>query len=150
MTGGGSRVSIVAGLCARHDAITNSVLLQASVLSDAGYDVQILAQHADVRELPEVRVVPDPWQLQMDAHYRTSELVVFHYGIHYGLFDALLLPHELARRVVHFHNVTPPHLLDGVTRVQAQRGLEQIAIASGADVVWCDLEVQRGDPPGVR
>lgn len=128
------------GLCIERDAISNSVLHQRQVLVEAGCEVRVFAHHSDVLGGDDLSEIRDPWILQREEFYRNSDLVVFHYGIHYGLFNALQLGHGRARTVLHFHNVTPPELLSGASALQANRAVDQISIASLADVVWVDSE----------
>lgn len=132
------KIAIVSGLCVRHDAISNSVLNQRRVLLDAGHDVKVFTHHTDVLDEPAVKLVHDPWTLAREPFYDTADLVIFHFGIRYGLFNALLLDHDHAVRIVHFHNVTPLELLDGPARQAAAEALDQIAIVDRADLVWSD------------
>ncbi len=131
------RVAVVAGICTRYDAISNAVRHQVDVLSAAGYDVTVFVQHSDFPELGHV-VVDDSWQLMRDETFRSAEIVIYHHGIHYGLFDTLALSHPSAVRVVNFHNMTPPDLLSESSRSQVIRGIDQLELVSGADAVWCD------------
>ena len=132
-----ARVAIVAGICTHHDAISNVVRLQEQVLAAAGHDVRVYVQHTDFPGPTHVKV-SDAWRLMSDGWFLSVDVVIYHFGIAYGLFDALLLTHPHARSVVHFHNVTPPELLHGQARIQAMKGIDQIAIASRADAVWSD------------
>jgi len=137
-TKGRARISIVTGLCVSRDAISASVMYQRQVLLDAGYEVRVFAHHSDLLDGEDFSEVRDPWILQRDPYYATSDLVIFHYGIFYGLFNALLVKHGQARTVVHFHNITPPGLLSATDAPRALRSIEQISIASMADAVWVD------------
>ncbi|MFN7147878.1 MAG: glycosyltransferase [Microthrixaceae bacterium] len=136
MSADGRRIVLMAGICTRHDAISNVVRTQEEVLSEAGYDVRVYAQHTDFPGGRHV-TVSDPWLLQRDEWYASADLVVLHFGIRYGLFDSLGLSHP-GVRVVHFHNITPPELLGGESRHAAVRGIDQLAIATRADHVWSD------------
>jgi glycosyltransferase involved in cell wall biosynthesis len=131
-----TRVSIISGLCVRNDAISNAVLDQADTLERHGYEVKVFAHHADVDRRP-VTTVGDPWILQRDDHFLRSDLLIFHFGIYYSLFNAVLVAPARSEIVVHFHNVTPPGLLDGWSRSQVMRGLDQLTIAERANSVWC-------------
>lgn len=126
----------MAGICTRHDAISNVVRLQEEILVDAGHDVRVYVQHTDFPGGRHV-AVSDPWLLQRDEWYASADLVVLHFGIRYGLFDSLGLSHP-GVRVVHFHNVTPPELLTGASREAAVKGIDQLSIATRADQIWSD------------
>lgn len=136
MSADGRRIVLMAGICTRHDAISNVLRLQEEILVEAGYDVRVYAQHTDFPGGRHV-AVSDPWLLQRDEWYASADLVVLHFGIRYGLFDSLGLSHP-AVRVVHFHNITPPELLVGASREAAVLGIDQLAIATLADHVWSD------------
>ena len=132
-----ARIALVAGICTSRDAISNAVRMQEQLLVDGGHEVVVFSQHTDFPG-PTHRATPHVWSLQSDEWFRSADLVVFHFGIHYSLFDELLLSHPNAARVVHFHNVTPPEFLGGKSRIQAIRGLDQFSIASRADAFWSD------------
>lgn len=150
------RVAIVSGVCVRHDAISNAILEQRRALIAAGCEVTVFVQSSDCLEHPDVVLVPDAWALESDPQYATSDVVIAHFGVHHPLFSSLLLSHP-GRCVVHFHNVTPPELLDHGTRTLAHDSLLQLSIADRADEIWAvsphNAEVFRqwcdADPPPV-
>ncbi len=133
------KVAVVAGVCVRRDAISNVVRLQEQVLAEAGHEVRVYTHHTDYPSPDHVEVT-DAWILQRDRWYREADVVIYHFGIQYGLFDALQLPRERGVNVVRFHNVTPADLLTGRSREQALKGIDQISIATHADEVWTDSE----------
>lgn len=135
---GAPRIVVMSGICTRHDAISNVVRTQEQMLVDAGYDVRVYVQHTDFPGGRHV-TVSDAWLLQRDDWYASADLVILHFGIRYSLFDSLGLSHR-GRRVVHFHNVTPPDLLTGTARHSAVAGIDQASITSLADEVWSDSE----------
>lgn len=137
------KIAIVTGLCVEHDAISTVVAHELSVLSAAGHETMVFAHAVDRLDPDEFRIVHSPWLLAQEPFYEDADLIIFHFGIRYGLFDALLLPSRKARRVVRFHNVTPPELLVGSERWVALQSLEQIAIADRADAAWCDSKHNR-------
>ncbi len=132
------RIAIMSGICTRHDAISNVVRTQEELLAAAGYDVRVVVQHTDFPGGRHV-TVSDAWLLQRDDWYASADLVILHFGIRYSLFDSLGLSHR-GRRVVHFHNVTPPDLLTGHARHAAVAGIDQASITSLADEVWSDSD----------
>jgi glycosyltransferase involved in cell wall biosynthesis/SAM-dependent methyltransferase len=132
------KVALVTGLCQHRDAISNAVMAEREVLVAAGHEVTVFTHFTDRLAGDEVVVIVDPWKLQQVPAYRDADVVVFHYGIQYELFNALLLGHPRAALVVRFHNVTPPALLDGDPAAAAARAIDQISIADRAHVVWSD------------
>src|ERR687891_1496203 len=133
--GAGVKVALVTGLCQHRDAISNAVMAEREVLVAAGHEVTVFTHFTDRLAGDEVVVIVDPWKLQQVPAYRDADVVVFHYGIQYELFNALLLGHPRAALVVRFHNVTPPALLDGDPAAAAARAIDQISIADRAHVV---------------
>lgn len=136
--GGGQKISLVTGICIERDAISNIVMTQRDTLVEAGFDVQIFAQHADRTAPTDLVQISDPWALQLDRHFAQSDLVIYHLGIQYELFNSLVVSHPRARRVVHFHNITPPELLDGPPRHAALAGISQVSLVVNADRIWSD------------
>lgn len=134
------RALVVSGIRVRHDAISNIMCHQHRALTAAGWEVELVAHHDDGSgDGVRARTVPNAWVLLRDPAYLAADLVIFHFGIWYDLFNALTLPHPTgAVRVLHFHNVTPPELLAGETRRNAEAGLIQLGLASEVDVVWSD------------
>lgn len=131
------RICIISGVCFSHDAISNEMIRQADVLREAGHDVTLFAQASDGGAIG-VQTVLNSWELLNHPAYDSADLAVFHFGVRYDLFNALVVTPGPLRRVVHFHNVTPPELLSGADRDVSNQSLEQLAIAKYADEVWCD------------
>ena len=140
---GGRKASIVTGICTRHDAVSDSVLVERQLLADAGWDVRVFTHYTDVLEAPDVVVTDHPWAVHQESHFARSELVIFHFATAFSLFDAIVVPHPTARYAVRFHNVTPPELLRGTARRSAIEALEQVGGTLFADAVWCDSEFNR-------
>jgi len=132
------KVAIVSGLCVGHDAVSSIVASELRVLREAGHEAMVFAQAVDRLRPDEFRVVHSPWTMVHDPFFEAAELIIFHFGIRYDLFDALLFEPSGARRVVRFHNVTPPILLEGEEHWAAIRSMDQISIAEHADAAWCD------------
>lgn len=133
------RVALVSGVCVAHDAISNALRLEAAVLRSAGIDVEIFVLHADDATAAEVTLVPHSFALANATGYRDADLAVFHFGVSYELFNALLLSGGPVK-AVRFHNVTPPELLEGAAQGLAAASLMQVSIADRAAAVWADSE----------
>ncbi|MCP4435902.1 MAG: glycosyltransferase [Actinomycetia bacterium] len=134
------KVAIVTGLCIELDAISDSVVAQRSVLVDAGHEVMVFAQGGGALPAGAIVETADPWWMGAHPDYAGADLVIFHHGIHYDLFNALQLRHDHAVVVVHFHNITPPALLSGAAARAASEGLDQLAAAAMANLAWCDSQ----------
>ena len=137
------RVAIVSGICVRHDAISNAALHERVVLQRAGHEVTVFCQATDYDDDPGIVAGLNVWQMYLDQRFADAELVVLHFGTGYELFDVLQLSPRNARRVVRFHNVTPPELLEGPHRRRALTGLDQVVTAERAEHIWCDSEFNR-------
>jgi glycosyltransferase involved in cell wall biosynthesis len=141
------RVALVAGICVRHDAISRAVEDQAhALLASGGVESVHVFTHAVDHDLGvPTTALDDPWQLLGHRHLRDADVVVLHWGIAYGLFDALAVLENGPRGVaVHFHNRTPHELLRGVDRDKAEWSERQVEAIVAADVpVWTYSELNR-------
>jgi glycosyltransferase involved in cell wall biosynthesis len=131
-------ISYVHGICMRHDAISNSIRDEIEWLSQA-HQVRLFAYACDQPQLPFTKV-DDLRGLIFDPHFRSSELVVFHFGVHYPLFDALSVCPVNARRLVVFHNITPKEFIAPSHHGTADQSFKQLANLMFADHVVCDSQ----------
>jgi glycosyltransferase involved in cell wall biosynthesis len=134
------RVAIVAGICVNHDAISNSVADQATMLQALPMvdHVAVLTGFSD-RPLnaDEVVHLSDGWELVRHPTFAKADVVIFHWGIAYPLFDALaILPND-PRIIVHFHNMTPVELSPPDDSPNLERSLRQAQLLlAGTMRVW--------------
>lgn len=131
------RVAVVAPIMVRRDAISLAVRDTMRFLSkEAGFK-SIHLGHAC--EYPEIshRQRNTSGELLLDPDYFTADAAIFHFGIYHGLFDALLGGGP-GKKIVRFHNVTPPHLVRPADISLANRSLRQIDIFRFADEIWAD------------
>lgn len=136
------RIVIVSGVYVANDAISNAMRDQAEVLRGSGYEVQLFTHHTEPAVGTGVIEVPNSFALVNHHAYRSADLAIFHFGVHYELFNALL--YEAGpRRVVHFHNVTPPSVLTGAARALSEESLRQLSISDRADAAWVVSEHNR-------
>jgi len=124
------RVAIVAGIIIDHDAISASVAGQASILEriPTVEKVVVFAQHIN-RDLPcESFELHDAWSLTRHPAFALCDVVIFHWGIHYQLFDVitLLSTTPSQRPVVHFHNCTPREFVAESDRDLIDRSIAQV------------------------
>ena len=124
------RVAVVTGICVARDAISAAAANQAELLADMdGIDDVALFAHAFDRETS-VRQVPvsNSWELITSPDMEAADLVVFHWGIRYDLFNALSILATDRRTVVNFHNLTPAELVEKVDRPAIEESLRQIQL----------------------
>lgn len=142
------RVAIVSGVVVRHDAISAAVCDQAQRAADVpGVEsVTVFAQHID-RELScPGFVISDPWSLISHPEFRDCDVAIFHWGIHYALFDAItvLVGESGPRPAVHFHNCSPRELVSPEHRNVIDASERQIDHVVGLDVgLWTYSEFNR-------
>jgi glycosyltransferase involved in cell wall biosynthesis len=137
------RVLLVTGICVEHDAISGAVIGQADALNQLDFvdEVMIAALYHE-RATPYRQVtIGDSWSLANHESVRSADVVVFHWGIHYGLFDSLPLVAARTPTFVHFHNVTPAHMVQESHVAQIELSIRQIQLAQLAEVpVWTESE----------
>lgn len=140
-----TRIAIVSGICVADDAISAAVASQATMLHglDGIDSVDVFAQMCD-RALPcDAHTVASSWELLCHERFQQADVAIFHWGIHFDLFDAISIMRgrvDDARGplpVVHFHNCTPPELVDGDRHLTIDRSIAQGQLVVGSDVpVW--------------
>lgn len=126
----------------RGDAITNAMFLTRRVLRELGYESRIFAEHCDPALLNEVHPFAD---LPEHANY---VLILRHSMGHDHLERLLALP---VPRVLMYHNITPPELLEGAPYLQryAALGRQQLqdirpaVVAALADSEYNALELRQ-------
>lgn len=136
-------IAIVTSIFVRYDAISSSVRDSYNALSkNPAWDVTIFAGHSSRDDVP-VRVVDSVGQLLLEDRFRSADLIIYHYGIYYALFDAILIGNGKARQVVRFHNVTPKSLVPKAHHDVIDRSLAQLRNIGRADRVWADSPYNR-------
>ncbi|RQU21883.1 glycosyltransferase [Burkholderia cenocepacia] len=141
------KVSYVNGICVKNDAISNSIRDEVRALRESGVDdVRLYAYACEYDDIPST-VVSDVRDIAFDRHFLTSDIVIFHFGIYYPLFDLLSIVPANARRLVVFHNVTPREFVKPESRALIDRSFSQMSNIAWADHVICvsdtNLEVLR-------
>jgi len=134
------RVSYINGVCVKHDAISSAVRDRIIALRDHGIeDVRLYAYDCQYETLPFCRVT-SLTDITTDAHFQSSNLVVFHFGIYQPLFDLLSAAPSKARRLVVFHNITPKEFVSPEHHGLIDKSITQMANIAWADHVICDSE----------
>lgn len=131
------KVSYINSLCVKNDAISNAVRREIEILGRSRIGEPLLFAHdCHFDQLPHARV-RGPVEVLLHPHFQGSELVVFHFGIYYSLFDLLPAVPRGTRRLVVFHNVTPKHVLPERDHPMIDRSLAQISNMHWADHIIC-------------
>lgn len=134
------RIAIIAGICVPHDAISAAVASQAELVHGLPEveRVTVFAKHIG-RQLPcEAIEVADPWALLRHPIFQQADIAIFHWGIHYSLFDALiLLDRSGPTPICHFHNCTPAELCTADDRPVIECSLRQLELVPSLGTrVW--------------
>ncbi len=145
MLQGARKIAIVNGVCVKYDAISDSVIAEYKVLSRIDdWQVKLFAYKCDYGGV-NCRVVRNTTDLLLDGLYLGADVIIYHFGIYYPLFDTLLIGNGRARRCVRFHGITPRQLLPEKDHSTIDRSFTQLVNLTFADRVWCDSEFNRRD-----
>lgn len=132
------KISYVNSICVRNDAISNAIRDEFAFLRNAGYDdIRLFAFNCDDDALPftQCSSVSD---IVRNRHFLDSDLIIFHFGIYYTLFNLFPMIPKRARKLVVFHNVTPASLVPAKDRWLIEKSFQQIDNIRWADHVICD------------
>jgi glycosyltransferase involved in cell wall biosynthesis len=133
------KVAVVAGICVERDAISAAAAYQVDTLATIpGVDeVVLFAQHHDRVVNSRQITVGDAWAFLAHRDAREADLVIFHWGIYYDVFNALPIVSQSARCAVYFHNLTPMELIDPVGHPQHTLSVAQMQLAAMYDTqIW--------------
>jgi glycosyltransferase involved in cell wall biosynthesis len=101
------RIAMLVPGIAPYDAVSNDTLGMTAALRALGHEVAVFAPHArDVAEDVQPHAAIGDWIRGED------DVIVYHYCIGWD-FALDLLRRTKARRVVRYHNITPPEFFDG-------------------------------------
>lgn len=136
------KIAVVGAVAVNHDAISDQIILQSQCLIDLGHEVTIHVHHSDFDEA-NIFQHKTPRSLLLDEHIQAADCVIFHFGIYYSLFDAIVaLPASQAKLVL-FHNTTPIDLAPPAAREVAHMSERQIYNCSFADAVLVNSDENR-------
>lgn len=132
------KISFVNGICLSNDAISNAIRDEVTWLGET-HDVRLYTYACDNAALP-AQIVSDVRDVVFDAHFQGSDLVIFHFGVFYPLFDLLTVAPQHARRVVVFHNITPKDFVTASNHALIDKSFAQMSNMAFADHVVCDSQ----------
>lgn len=143
------KVAIVTGVVVPHDAISAAVYDQARLIDELPgiTSIVVFAQHVG-RGVPcASHVLQNAWQLVTHPAFAECDVAIFHWGIHYDLFDAitaLALSGIRPIPVVHFHNCTPRELVSEEQKDTIDSSMRQIShVVSLGVPMWTYSEFNR-------
>ena len=123
----------------RHDAVSNDTRGMAAALRRDGHEVAVFAQHArgdDADVLP-----PEDIPRWLDSR---DDVLVYHYCVGWDLALELMRATR-ARRIVRYHNVTPPEFYEGWSQAHVAACAHGRAQLDAFAALGCDLYL--GDSP---
>jgi glycosyltransferase involved in cell wall biosynthesis len=113
----GLRVSVVVGVIAWRDAISNICLQQVDALTRHarrhGYPLAVKVYTTSTQET-EARIAPHTAvaSIAADPHFLESDVAIYHFGIYTPLFDTIHLAGPMTRKIVCYYGITFPTLLN--------------------------------------
>lgn len=130
------RIAVINSILARNDAVSAAVRDTYHMLvADPALQVSIFASHNDLPDVP-CHIVHGTAQLLLHPDYLTADLIIWHFGIYYELFNAIFMGNGKARKVIVFHNITPRQFVSERLRPVIDRSLHQRHHLRYADEVW--------------
>jgi glycogen synthase len=134
------QISYVYGTCFINDAISSAIRDEIKWLTaDPSNNVRLYCYASNRADVPAyfVKTLSD---VALDAHFQNSDLVVFHFGVTYGLFDLLCVAPKEAKVLVVFHNITPKEFLPPQASKFIEQSLQQMSNIAFANHVICDSQ----------
>lgn len=131
------RISYIHGICVNHDAISHSIKDEISwLLSVPGNEIRLFTYQCDFQELP-FTIVRDLKDIIFDSFFQKSDVVIFHFGVFYPLFNILPVVPRSAKKIVVFHNITPKEYLPISAHETIDQSFQQMSNIAFADHVFC-------------
>lgn len=137
------RVSYINGVFVNHDAISNAIRDEVTwLLSVPGNEVRLFSYACDFQELP-VKVVSDLKDVVFDTFFQQSDIVIFHFGVFYPLFNILPVVPKTAKTIVVFHNITPKEYLPVSAHETIDKSFQQMSNIAFATHVVCVSQINQ-------
>lgn len=134
------KISYIHGVCVENDAISNSIRDEIQWLKgQGGHDVHLYTYACEFDDLSYSKV-SHLSDVAFDHHFQSSDLVVFHFGVFYPLFDLLAVAPKRAKRLVVFHNITPREFVESESRIIIDKSFQQMSNIQLVDHVICDSQ----------
>jgi glycosyltransferase involved in cell wall biosynthesis len=108
------RIAILTPTLRPADAVSNDVLTMRDVLRARGHDVAIFAESSSVTGEPEL-----PPETALPFLREPSDVLIYHHSIGWPT-GIPIFKVARCRKIVKYHNITPPHFFDGISK-QHQR-----------------------------
>ena len=129
------RVCIIGKACAVGDAISAAIATDCRALLASGdFDPFLLSGRCEI-DIPnaEVRGLKG---LLYHPRFIDADVRLYHFGVYSDLMESCVLGADRIKRIVRFHNITPPDFVDPTQRESIEKGYRQFAVIATADEVW--------------
>jgi glycosyltransferase involved in cell wall biosynthesis len=131
------KISYLNGICVKHDAISSSIYDEISWLTSLPDNEVILFTYAcDFDDIP-YKIVQNINDVASDSFFQNSDLVIFHFGVYYPLFNLLLIAPKKSQTIVIFHNITPKAFLPFKDHETIEKSFQQLSNIIFADHIIC-------------
>jgi glycosyltransferase involved in cell wall biosynthesis len=129
------KVCIVGGACTEGDAISAAIAADCKALVESDlYDPFVLTGRTEMNVRgAEVRGLRG---LLYHRRFVEADIRLFHFGFYSELMDACVLGRGRVKRIVRYHNITPPEFVAPSQRANIEKGHGQVAAVASADEVW--------------
>lgn len=137
------RISYIHGVCVNHDAISNSIRDEITwLLSVPSNEICLFTYACDFQELP-FKIVRDLNDVVFDNFFQKSDIVIFHFGIFYPLFNILPVVPKAAKSIVVFHNITPKEFLPVSAHETIDKSFQQMSNIAFTTQVICVSKINQ-------
>lgn len=135
------KVALINSIVARNDAISASVVDTYRMLSTSRrFDLSIFAYRNDFSDVP-FNKVSNISDLILHENYINADLLIWHFGIYYELFNSLLIGNGHAPTIVRFHNITPKEYVPKQNWPVIDLAVRQSHLLRQANELWADSVV---------
>lgn len=133
------RIVVVGSVLAPFDAISNDIVRKVKALRETpGWEVTVFCAFNQRRDI-DAKVFGRMSDMMLAPQFVDADLVIYHFGIYYELFDALILGgNGRAKQAVVFHNITPLEFAPAQSRTTIEKSFAQLHHIENADAIWCD------------
>lgn len=133
------RIAVLVPGLTPHDAVSNDALGMTTALRQLGHEVALFAPHA--RGVDEPVRAPDTIESWLRSR---DDIVLYHYCVGWD-FPLALFRRTRARRIVRYHNITPPEFFEGWSPGYVAACAEGRAQLDAYAALGCELYL--GDSP---
>lgn len=130
------KIAVVACNIGRLDGVSNGVRDTIRAVSSVPqWRVSVFSWRNECPEIP-VNTVTNAHSLINHPDFKMADAIIYHYGIHHDLFEALRTGNGHAAQFVFFHNITPAKYVSRELHNLIDRSFDQLPVLRHADWLW--------------